>query len=112
MNRGSGDIPQPPPPKKGGRKASRSAGFHPLVWQLYLDLDAVWRVAGSYSDPGPRLLEGAARWVKLTGRNQIPAGAWWTRTLRMVHAIVTLVGLPAVEADRMQRWLDAADALD
>lgn len=80
-------------------------GFHPLVWALFLDLDALWRRLGSYSDPGPRLVEGLSRWVKRTGKGQVPAGEWWDKTLAMVRATVAVLDLPAAEEPRIKRWL-------
>ena len=55
------------------------------------------------------MVESLARWVRLTGKGQVPTGAWWEGTLRAILAVVALVGdLPAVEQPRMARWLRAA----
>ena len=87
----------------------KAAGYHPLVYALWVDLDALWRAVGPYADPRARMVESLARWVRLTGKGQVPAGEWWLGTLRALLAIVALVGdLPAVEQPRMARWLRAA----
>lgn len=89
----------------------RASGYHPLVWALWVDLDALWRRLGPYSDPRARLVESVARWVRLTGKHQVPAGEWWAATLRALLAVSVLVDVPAPEQARLARWLEAAREL-
>lgn len=96
-----------------GRAGKLQKSMHPLVWALYLDLDALWRQIGPFEDPRARLVESLARYVRLTGPHMLPTGPWWETVLRMLLAMQPALGdIPAKEAPRVQRWLQAGRALD
>lgn len=56
-------------------------------------------------------MESLARWVKLTGKGQVPQGPWWEASLRTLLAIVAMIDVPAAEGPRIARWTRAAKAL-
>lgn len=69
-------LPDPARPTKG---------WHPDVWGLRC---ALWAAAvrKPYATAEARALDGAARWIALSGRNKAPSGPWWTRTLALAQA--------------------------
>ena len=72
-------------------------GWTPDVWRLRC---ALWAAANrkAYHTAEARALDGAARWVALSGRHKPASGPWWTKTLALVVAAVDCADDPESRA--------------
>jgi len=66
-------------------------GWHPDVWRFRCAL-VMATARRPYATAEARALDGAARWVGLSGRYRAPTGDWWRKSLALAKAAADCAG--------------------